>query len=148
MSDIRVVPIDWKVGVSDIEPVDAAIYEAVIAYCGAELEKMPDLKQFKKAWAAIEFGPNDEILKVHGVTGYLMRPDVPLFRVTGEVAQRATKMLCDRLNAHFADMGWRGAEVLLYLNEKESPEQRCEKWDESLTSVGAVPAMRFAVKVR
>lgn len=148
MSDIRVVPIDWRAGAEDILPVDPYIYQAVTNYCNENLAQPPDLKHLKKVWSAIEFGPKDEILNVHGVTGYLMRPDIPLFRVTGPYSQRATKMLQGRLNSHFSDMGWRGGEVLLFINEKEAPEQRCEKWDESLTSVGAVPAQRFVVTVR
>lgn len=145
---MNVVPVDFKNSPNGIVPVDAALYSRVIQYCQENLAEPPDMKTLAKTWAVVESGDNDEIVAVHGVTGTVNRPDIPVFRVTGENSKRATQMLYDRLNSYFADLGWRGHEVFIFISEKEKPEQRCAAWGESLNDIGAVPAERFAVTIR
>jgi hypothetical protein len=145
---IRTVLVEFQNGPSGLEPRDPALYSQVIEYCHDELAVVPELRNFLKSYAVVEFGEQEEILAIHGVACYGMRPDIGVFRVTGKFARRATKQLFDRLNAHFADNGWRGNEVFLFISDKETPEQRCPAWQESLKAVGAKPAQRFAVTVR
>jgi hypothetical protein len=148
MRRIGVVPIDFRKEGGKIVAVDPALYSRVMQYCGENLAEIPNLTELAKVWSAVEFGEHEEIIDVHGLTGYRMVPDVPLFRATGASAKRVTSMLYDRINGHFADAGWRGHGVFLYLNSKETPEQRCPAWDESLNDVGAEPANRLLVMVR
>jgi hypothetical protein len=149
MKRMGVVPIDFRRADSGaLVPVDAQLFALVTEYCQFELSEQPDLDKLVKTWAVVEFD-EDRLVAVHGVAAYAGNvPDVPLFRVTGDNAKRATQMLYDRMNGFFADNGLRGKQVFLFLNEKETPEQRCPAYEESLKEVGAVPAQRLAVTVR
>jgi hypothetical protein len=85
---------------------------------------------------------------VIGATAICMRPDIFMFRTAGTDAAKSTRLLIERLQWYFADQGFRGQDVTLHISGKDSPEQRCPKWAESLASVDARPADRFLVLVR
>lgn len=145
---MAVVPIDFKESPEGLRPVDAHLYALTVKYCKTALAEQPTLEQLRKTWVIVEY--QDGVIS--GVTGIFAYggnvPDIPIFRVTGPNAKRATKMAQERLNAFFADQGMRGRSVFLYISESEAPEQRCEAWDQSLKDVGAVSAQRFAITVR
>jgi hypothetical protein len=145
-----IVPLDFKRSAdgNGLTPVDPQLFTLVTEYAKASLAEQPEFDRYAKTWAAVEFD-GDVIATVVGLACYAGNvPDIPVFRVTGDNAKRATQMLYDRLNGFFADNGMRGHQVFLYLSEKESPEQHCPAWEESLNDVGAVPAQRMAVTVR
>lgn len=143
-----VVPIDFRNSQNGLVPVDGNLYTLVIEYCKTALAEQPIIEELAKTWAVVEY-EGEDIVSVTGLAAWGGDvPDIPIFRVTGENAVRATKMLHDRLNAFFADRGARGRQVFLYLNEKETPEQRCPDYENSLKDVGAVPAQRMAVTIR
>ncbi|HVI40014.1 MAG TPA: hypothetical protein VM577_05085 [Anaerovoracaceae bacterium] len=143
-----VVPLDFRQTANGLVPVDGALFTLVTEYCQLNLAKQPELSELAKTWAVVEY-EGENIVSVTGLASYGGNiPDIPVFRVTGPNAQRATKMLYDRLNGFFADNGMRGKQVFLFISDKEKPEQRCEAWDSSLEDVGAVPAQRYAVTVR
>jgi len=148
MKRLSVVPIDFVRCAEGSKPADQNLFDMVIAYCKENLREQPKLTDLAKTWAVVEFD-GDSIVAVHGVAAYGGNvPDIPVFRVTGENAKRATQMLYDRMNGFFADNGMRGKQVFLYISDKEKPEQRCPAWEESIKDVGAIPAERFAVAVR
>lgn len=149
MKRMAVVPLDFKRNASgELIPADNHLFTLVSEYCKESLAEQPELEKLAKTWAVVEMD-GEKIVGVSGLAAYAGNiPDVSIFRVTGDNAKRATQMLYDRLNGFFADNGMRGHQVFLYLNEKESPEQRCPQFEESLNEVGAVPAMRMAVTVR
>jgi hypothetical protein len=143
-----VVPIDFRASQNGPVPVDGHLYTLVMDYCKTALAEQPRIEELAKTWAVVEY-EEENIVSVTGLAawgGDVL--DIPIFRVTGENAQRATKMLYDRLNSFFADRGARGRQVFLFISEKEKPDQRCPDWDESLKDVGAAPAQRMAVTIR
>jgi hypothetical protein len=143
-----VVPIDFRNSSNGIVPVDGHLYTLVVEYCKTALAEQPKIDELNKTWAVVEY-EGEKIVSVTGLAAWGGDvPDLPIFRVTGENAKRATKMLYDRINSFFADRGARGRQVFLYISDKEMPEQRCEAWESSLEDVGAVPAQRFAVTIR
>jgi hypothetical protein len=143
-----VVPIDFRNSSNGIVPVDGHLYTLVVEYCKTALAEQPKIDELAKTWAVVEY-EGEKIVSVTGLAAWGGDvPDLPIFRVTGENAKRATKMLYDRINSFFADRGARGRQVFLYISNSETPEQRCEAWEASLEDVGAVPAQRFAVTIR
>lgn len=149
---IDVFPIDFMGAPPLYEPKDRALFDAAISYCERELAETPDFVRLNKIWVAVG-NPVFEDGKfvsgeICGISGYVLKPDIPIFRVSGDNAARATKMLTDRYHAFFADQGLRGQEVFIHLSGKETPAQRCQKWTESLKATAAVPADRYAVTVR
>jgi len=149
---IDAFPIDFMGTPPLYEPRDRALFDAAIEYCSRELTETPDFVRLNKVWVAIGnpvFADGKFVSgEICGITGYVLKPDIPVFRVSGDNAARATKMLTDRYHAYFADQGWRGSEVFIHISSKERPEQRCSRWTESLKATNAVPAERFAVTVR
>lgn len=141
---MSVVPLDYDV----IEPGvikfrNPELHAKAMDFCRRELATGElDVTKLAKVWVAVA---EDEVI---GITGFCMKPDIPVFRVAGENAVRATKILTDRLLSFFADQGLTGVEVFVHLSSKERPEQRCERWEESLKAVDAKPADRFSVTVR
>lgn len=148
MTKIAVLPIDFIGQGALLEPVDAKLHDMAVDYCARELEngRELNLSKFNKCWVVVEMN-GDNYAQIHGISGWVNRIDIPVFRVTGENVDRSTLMLTDRMRAFFQDNGARGAEVFLHISSKERPEQRCQKWEQSLALVGAVPADRFSVKV-
>lgn len=134
------------------EPKDRNLFDAAQEYCKRELAEQFDFVRLNKVYVAVGNPVFKDGLYVSGeicgITGYVLKPDIPVFRVSGDNAARATKMLTDRYHSHFADLGWRGCEVFIHLSHKETPAQRCAKWDESLVATGATPADRYSVTVR
>lgn len=125
------------------QPTDQWLFDMAMEYCRRELVEPPDFRKLSKVWVAL-----DENNEVVGITGYVVKADIPVFRVTGEQAKRATKALYERMNSYFADQGMTGQEVFLHISSKETPEQRCPAWEESLQAVNAKPADRFSLIVR
>jgi hypothetical protein len=143
-----VVPLDFRNSPNGIVPVDGHLYTLVMEYCKTALAEQPKIDELNKTWAVVEY-KGENIVSVNGLAAWGGDvPDIPIFRVTGDNAKRATKMLYDRINSFFADRGARGRQVFIWISEKETPEQRCEAWESSLKDVGAVPAQRFAVTVK
>jgi hypothetical protein len=111
-----------------------------VDYCLRELAKGREVNfaKFSKVWVGLKGQ------EVFGVTGYVLRPDVPLFRATDCEVLRA---LGNRLNNYFADNGARGQEAFLYIGN-EQPSQRCPEWRRMLLEFGAKSARRVAIEVR
>ena len=129
-----------------LEPADVRLHDMAVDYCAHNLANEVNLSKFNKVWVAVSMR-GEEYLEIIGITGWVWKPDVPMFRVTGKHAVKATKLMEQRLQAFFEDNGARGGEVFLHISSKETPEQRCPKWQESLKAAGAVPADRFSVKI-
>ncbi len=148
MSKIAILPIDFLGQGALLEPADQKLHDMAVDYCARELQGGQDLNlaKFAKVWVVVEM-EGTEYKAIHGIAGWVWRIDIPVFRVTGKDVDRTTMALTARLRSHFQDNGARGSEVFLHISSKERPEQRCEKWKESLAAVGAVPADRFSVKV-
>lgn len=140
---IEILPIDFHGQGALLEPVDHELHDKAVSYCAEQLAggDQLNLSRFNKVWVALADG------EVCGISGFVWRIDVPVFRVSGDHAVRATTWLTERMRAFFQDQGARGQEVFIHISGKETPEQRCQKWQESLDAVGAVPADRFSVKV-
>lgn len=145
---IEVIPLDFIGQGALLEPADPKLHDMAVEYCARELEggDQLNLAKFQKCWVAVVM-ENDQYQEIVGITGYVMRIDLPVFRVSGANAVRATKMLTDRLHAFFQDQGARGHELFIHISSKERPEQRCAKWQESLASQKATPADRLAIKI-
>lgn len=145
---ITILPIEFIGQGALLEPVDQKLHDMAVDYCLKELQngKDVDLSKFQKCWAVVEM-EGGQYKEIHGISGWVWRIDVPVFRVTGKSVDRCTMMLTDRIRAYLQDNGARGAEAFLHISSKERPEQRCENWKKSLELVGATPADRFSVKV-
>lgn len=148
MSRLAVLPIDFMGQGALLEPVDRKLHDMAVDYCARELQggENLDLTRFAKVWVTVSI-EDDKYIEIFGITGYVLRPDLPVFRVTGDKPDRVTQMMADRLHAYFQDQGCRGQELFLHISSKETPEQRCGKWEESLKIQGATPADRFLVKI-
>lgn len=142
---IQVRPLDFeaKEGFTIVQPKDVWLFDKAEEYCRNQLAEPVDFRKLSKVWIAL-----DEQNEVCGISCYVLKVDIPIFRVTGDNAVRGTKALYDRMNAFFSDMGLTGQEVFLHISSKESSEQKCPAWQESLAAVNAVPADRFALIVR
>ena len=145
---IQVIPLDFLGQGALLEPADRKLHDLAVDYCCRELQngEQINLAKFSKVWVAVEV-EDGQYVQVVGITGYVWRIDLPIFRVSGANAVRATKMLADRLHSFFQDQGARGQELFIHISGKERPEQRCEKWQESLAAEGATPADRFAITI-
>lgn len=123
-----------------LEPADRTLHDAALDYCWRELAKGKevDFSKFAKVWV----GMKDK--QVLGVSGYVLKPDIPLVRATDAGVLRG---LCLRMNDYFADQGARGKEAFIYIGD-EKPEQRCPEWKQVLKEFGATNAQRFSVEVR
>lgn len=144
---LEVIPLDFMGSGALLEAKDKELFNMALDYISREMAEPFEPAHLQKCWVVAEMWEGKPV-QIHGISGYVMRPDIPVFRVSGDNAKRATKMLVERMNGYFSDQGCRGFEVFIRISSKESPEQRCEAWQESLEAVGAVPADRFSVKVR
>lgn len=150
---IQVIPLDFMGQAPLYEPRDKKLFDLAMDYCNRELAEPIDFVRLNKVWVAVgdpKFDKAGNLVDGHvcGLTGYVLKPDIPVFRVSGENAARATKMLTDRYHDFFADQGLRGQEIFIHISGKEKPEQRCPRWEESLSATDAKPADRFSVIVR
>jgi hypothetical protein len=145
---IKVLPIDFIGQAPLFEPADTKLHDLAVEYCAQNLQGGADLNlgKFNKVWVVV-YMEGEEYKEILGISGFVWRIDLPIFRVTGKRVDYSTQILIDRMRAFFQDNGARGTEVFLHISSKETPEQRCEEWTESLAAVNAVPADRFAVKV-
>src|SRR6185437_11993069 len=92
---IRVVPIDFMGQGALIQPVDAKLHDMAVEYCARELKGgIVDFSKFSKIWVGMKDG------EVLGIAGYVLRPDVPLFRSTDALVMRE---MGKRMNDFFAD---------------------------------------------
>lgn len=137
---ISITPIDFLGQGALLEPKDRKLHDAALEYCWRELAKGKevDFSKFAKVWVGLK----DET--VFGIAGYVLRPDVPLFRATDCEVLRA---MGKRLNDFFCDQGCRGQEAFLYIGD-EQPSQRCPNWRQMLKEFGAVSARRVAIEVK
>jgi hypothetical protein len=140
---IEILPIDFMGQGALLEPANRDLHDKAVEYCASELEGGKDLNlaKFTKAWVVLENG------EVCGIFGFVWRIDIPVFRVTGERVDYKTQKCIDRIRDYFTDQGARGSDLFIHISSKERPEQRCEKWKESLDYAGATPADRFSVKI-
>lgn len=143
---VKVIPLDFMGQGALLEPADRELHDMAVDYCAHNLANEVNLSKFNKVWVAVAM-QGQKYVEIIGITGWVWRHDVPMFRVTGKHAVKATKLLEHRLHSFFEDNGARGADVLLHISSKETPEQRCPKWKESLKASGAAPADRFMIKV-
>ena len=145
---IEVIPIDFMGQPPLYEPKERELFDMAIEYCNRELAEQFDFVNLNKVWVSVICDDEGKPQEVIGITGTVLKADIPIFRVSGPNAKRATKMLEQRLHSYFADQGMRGHEVFLHISSKETPEQKCPAWEESLLAAKAVPADRFSVIVR
>lgn len=135
---IEIIPLDFLGQGALLQPKHADIHDKAIEYCRRELRDDVNLATFSKVWIGFNNGT------VFGVGGYVLRPDVPLFRFTDPDVGRA---LGKRLNDFFADQGWRGYQALLHIGN-ESAEQRCPEWRKVLKEFGAESGRRVSIPIR
>lgn len=145
---IQVFPIELMGQAPLFEPKDRKLHDLAVEYCARELSEPVNFSQLWRVWVSAVVDAEGKPIEVTGITGAVYRPDITLFRVSGKNAKRSTKMLEERLHAFLADQGLRGAEVFIHISSKETPEQRCPNWEDSLLSAKANPADRYSVIVR
>ena len=147
VSNIKIVPLDFMGQGALLQPRDQHLHDLVVEYCqqnivgGADL----NLSTLAKVFVAVELDEDDIVTKVHGVTGIISRPDIPVFRAT---CAAATTKLHQRCHSYLADNGYLGQEVFIHLSNKELPEQRCAGYETEVEAAKLVPADRYLVKVR
>lgn len=130
-------------------PRDLPLFQLAAAFVREHLASPLDMAKANDIWLDCRFDGEGIPVEVLGITGWQMVPDVFLFRVKpSPMAARTTKALWDRLNAFFQDRLSRGNDVLLYISETETDEQRCPQWLAWLKKANARPAERMKVTVR
>ena len=137
---IEVIPIDFLGQGAMLEPKDVKLHDAAVEFALRNLRDGDKLNfaTFAKVWVGLKDG------EVKGLAGYVLRPDVPLFRATDCEVLRA---LGHRLNEFFADNGCRKQEAFVLVgNEPEA--ERCPAWRQVLKEFGARSARRVAIEVR
>lgn len=142
---IKVFPLDFLGQGALLQPKDGWLHDLTVDFCAQQVAGEVNLASFAKVFVAAELDDSEKPMKVEGVTGYVMRPDISLYRA---ITDRATVKLHHRWHTFFADNGILGQEVFLHLSSKDKPEQRCASWDQELKAAQAVVADRFIVKVR
>ena len=145
-SRLAVIPIDFLGQGALLEPRDAKLHDMAVEFCRRELQNgnEVDLSKFNKVWVSVEMD-GETYVAIEGVTGWVNRIDIPVFRATTE---RAVNALADRINTFCGDNGCRGQEIFIHISKREKPEQRCPAWKESLMAWNAKSADRVLVKVR
>lgn len=141
---IKVFPLDFLGQGALLQPKDPWLHDLAVDYCARELASDVNLATFAKVFIAAEIDDSGKPMKVEGITGYGLRPDISLFRTTSDAA---TVKLHHRWHTFFADNGAIGEEVFIHISEKDTPEQRCANWDKELKAANAVPADRYLVRV-
>lgn len=143
---LRTVPLDFNRAPGYAVPKDPALHKMLVEFSEKNLVQQPNFADdFLKVWVVAEFDENEKPLSVQGVGGYVMRPDVTLFRSLNE---RAMLTLYKRINGFLADAGCLGMEGLVYVNPNEQEKQRCPDVAGTLKVIKAVPANRWSVIVR
>lgn len=143
---IKVFPLDFfPPNQALIQPKDQHLHDLAVEFCLREVNTEINLSNYEKVYVAAEVDETQKPVKVEGVSGYVWRPDICLYRA---ISARATAKLHYRWHTYFADKGILGQQVLIHLDGKETPEQRCANWNNELMAAKAVPADRFLVEVR
>lgn len=128
-------------------PKDLALFQAASKFAKEQLAEPLDMA--KAAVLFVVYVQDGEEIEVLGLGGLQQIWDAFLFRVKpSKYSTRTTKELWRRMNDLLANAGISGQEVLLYFNPEQREEQRCPQADEWLGKAGAVPANRYAVKVK
>lgn len=130
-----------------IIPFDQAsqdLRDAAHEFCRKELtlpegEKVWNLALFAKAWIAVE----DELFVV-GVSAFLFRADIAVFRST---CDKATTRMNQRLHSYFADQGLLGQDIFIQFSDKEK-DRLCAGWKEEFDRAKLKPADRYLVRVK
>lgn len=148
MSRLIVVPLFFKEGRDGLVPADPVLHSRIIQYCQANLAEVPDLTRYRRTFAVVEYGDHGEIVDIHGVSADRMTPDIGIFRSSGPKAKQATVMLHDRWQSFYADLGWRGEDVFIWVDKSEQPEQQCPNQSGSIKEFDLKVANRMAVRVR
>lgn len=144
MSNVKIFPLDFMGQGALLQPKNQQLHDLIVDFCAREVIGDVNLAEFAKVFAAAEVDDADRPINIEGVTGYVLRPDIALFRA---VSARATSKLHHRWHTFFADSGIIGHQVFLHLNSKERPEQRCTNWEEELKAAKAELADRYLVTV-
>lgn len=143
---LKVFPLDFfPPNEALIQPKNQSLHDLAVDFCLREVTGEINLTNFAKVYVAAEVDAQSRPIAVEGVTGYVMRPDICLYRA---LTARATAKLHHRWHSYFADNGILGHQVLIHLSSKETPEQRCANWNNELMAAQAIPADRFLVEVR
>jgi hypothetical protein len=136
---IKVLPLDFIMQGALADPVNHKLHDLAVDFCARELKGgVVDFSKFSKIWV----GLNGE--EVQGISGYVLKPDIPLLRATDSLVLRALGL---RMNDFFADNGALGKEAFLYVGN-EQPEQRCPDWRALLKEFGAKSARRVSIEVK
>lgn len=126
-------------------PVDKKLHDLAVTFCLEQLTEKVNLSDLAKVWVAAEEDEKHQPVKVLGIIGYVLKPDVPLFRA---IDPQAVRLMADRYNDYLADNGARGKETFIHIARGEKPEQKCPAWKEVLNEWDAKLADRVSVKVR
>jgi hypothetical protein len=125
--NLRMTPVDLD---KQMEPRDPRLYAALQAYAERELGGKLSVPFYQRLWAIEATKEDDpEYSEVIGVTATRFTPDVQIFHVTPptndreglKLAMQARDMMVYRLASYFADSGYRGAKVLIYVSEQSEP---------------------------
>lgn len=145
---LAIIPIDFRPTENGAVPVDEFLYSKAMDYCHENLAEIPDFTQHQKAYVVAEMGENEEILDIHAVTCGRPAFDINMVRATGPYAKQCLALIGDRWNSYLSDRGFRGAEVLVWIDEEEKPEQQCPNREATITAFGLKPSKRMAGRVR
>lgn len=126
-------------------PADTKLHDLAVEFCRRELKEDVNLSHLAKVWVAAEEDENHQPIRILGVFGYVLKPDVPLCRA---IHPQALRLLAERYNNYLADNGARGKETFIHIARGEKPEQKCQGWAETLKEWDAKLADRVTVKVR
>lgn len=135
---MRVLPMDFMGQGALLQPVNQPLHDAAVKFCAEQLSEEVNLSRFTKVWVAEHEG------KILGISGYVMKPDIPVCRA---IDAQALRLLGKRMNDFFADSGALGSQVFMHIG-REKPEQRCPEWRQVLKEFGAQSANRVAFIVR
>jgi hypothetical protein len=127
------------------QPADPDLYALTQEFCKQHLVAQVDIPRLKETWVAAEVDKDGKPQRVIGISGFVYRPDIPLFR---SLKKKATKMLHDRMQAYFADNDMRGLPVFVFVSPNETTETKCEAAEESLAAFGSTPADRHVIFVK
>lgn len=148
--DLRIVPLYFMGQGALIEPhpVCKEIFNLAAIYCKENVRGDVNLSSFAWTKVLVEFDEQDKAVAVHGISGAGQRPDISLFRVTGDHAKIGTKLIHDSWQGTFADAGYRGQDVFIHVKTDDEPAQMCPNWKTSMKELACRNAERFLVKVK
>lgn len=148
MKRMGVVPIDFMPSPNGAIPTDEALYTMAMKYCSENLAVIPDFTRQQKTYVVAEFGENEEIVQIHGVTCGRPAFDIGTVRVSGPFAKQALALIGDRWNSYLSDRGFRGEEVFIWIDKNEKPEQQCDNREVTIEAFELVPSNRMAGRVK